>query len=269
MIRLRVLSLTLLALPSLLWGQTAVEVQVTPAQLRLQVAQQERLFLSAYDADGNLLTAPTFSFAVSRAGVVSVDKEGTVVGVAPGKASIEVRSGTGTATVAVTVTGPPSPPPQPEPTPVLPAGARLVPTPDSLWLLRLESARVSMALVVPGGSGLGQVQVSWRSSAPEIVTVSETGEVPALQLGQAQIVGTGLHDGQPRAFLLTPLVPGDMNCDGVLSFGDINPFVAALVDGEAAYNALYPNCVYMNADVSGNGSVGFDDINPFVDLLLN
>jgi uncharacterized protein YjdB len=191
-IRPRVLSLILLALPSLLRGQTAVEVQVTPAQLRLQVAQKERLFLSAYDADGNLLTAPTFSFAVSRAGVVSVDKEGTVVAVAPGKASIEVRSGTGTATVAVTVTGPPPAPPPPEPTPVLPAGARLVPTPDSLWLLRLESARVSMALVVPGGSGLGQVQVRWRSSAPEIVSVNETGEVTALQLGQAQIIGTGL-----------------------------------------------------------------------------
>lgn len=182
----------LLALPSLLWGQTAVEVQVTPAQLRLKVAQKERLFLSAYDADGNLLTAPTFSFAVSKVGVVSVDKEGTVVGVAPGNASIEVRSGTGTATVAVTVTGPPPTPPEPEPTPVLPAGARLVPTPDSLWLLRLETARVSMALVVPGGSGLGQVQVSWRSSAPEIVSVSETGDVTALQRGQAQIIGTGL-----------------------------------------------------------------------------
>ncbi|MEZ4413929.1 MAG: Ig-like domain-containing protein [Gemmatimonadales bacterium] len=182
----------LLALPSLLWGQTAVEVQVTPAQLRLKVAQEERLFLSAYDADGNLLTAPTFSFAVSKAGVVSVDREGTVVGVAPGKASIEVRSGTGSATVAVTVTGPPPPPREPEPMPVLPAGARLVPTPDSLWLLRLETARVSMGLVVPDGSGLGQVQVSWRSTAPDIVSVTETGEVTALQLGQAQVIGTGL-----------------------------------------------------------------------------
>lgn len=190
MSRPRFLSLILLALPSLLWGQTAVEVQVTPAQLTLKVAQEERLFLSAYDADGNLLTSPGFSFAVSRAGVVSVDTEGTVVGVAPGKASIEVRSGTGTATVAVTVTGPP-PPPEPEPAPVLPAGTRLVPTPDSLWLLRLEASRVSMALVTPGSSGLGQVNVAWRSTAPDIVSVSETGEVTALQLGQAQVVGTG------------------------------------------------------------------------------
>jgi len=179
-------------LPSTLRAQSAVEVQVTPAQLRLKVAQQERLFLSAYDADGNLLTAPAFTFAVSQAGVVSVDRDGTVVGVAPGKASIEVRSGSGKATVSVTVTGAPPPPPEPEPAPVLPAGAHLVPRPDSLWLLRLETARVAMSLVVPGGSGLGQVQVSWRSTAPDIVSVTESGEVTAHQLGQADLIGTGL-----------------------------------------------------------------------------
>ncbi len=171
MIRPRILSLIFLALPTLLWGQTAVEVQVTPAQLNLKVAQKERLFLSAYDADGNLLTAPVFSFAVSKAGIVSVDREGTVVGVAAGKATIEVRSGSGTAAVTVTVVGAPPKPREPEPAPVLPAGARLVPTSDSLWLLRLEASRVSMALVVPGGSGLGQVQVAWRSTAPDIVSV--------------------------------------------------------------------------------------------------
>ncbi len=185
------LTVLLLALVPPLWAQAAVEVQVTPAQLKLKVAQQERLFLSAYDADGNLLTAPAFSFAVSQAGVVSVNREGTVVGVAPGSASIEVRSGTGTATVAVTVTGPPPPPAAPEPVPVLPDGARLVPNPDSLWLLRLEMARVSMALTTPSGSGLGQVHVSWRSSAPDLVSVTDAGEVSALQWGQAQLVGTG------------------------------------------------------------------------------
>ncbi len=190
MIRPRILSLVLLVLPSLLWAQAAVEVQVTPAQLRLRVAQQERLFLSAYDADGNLLSEPAFSFAVSKVGVVSVDKAGTVVGVAPGTATIEVRAGTGKANVSVTVTGPP-PPREPEPVPVLPAGARLVPNPDTLWLLRLETARVSMALTTPSGSGLGQVQVSWRSTAPDVVSVTDAGEVNALQWGVAQLIGTG------------------------------------------------------------------------------
>ncbi len=69
--------------------------------------------------------------------------------------------------------------------------------------------------------------------------------------------------------VVEPSLPGDMDCDGVVGFGDINPFVLALVDGQATYEAAFPDCDYQNADVSGNGSVGFDDINPFVALLLN
>jgi hypothetical protein len=60
---------------------------------------------------------------------------------------------------------------------------------------------------------------------------------------------------------------GDMNCDGQVSFGDINPFVLAL-GGEAGYYAVYPGCDWYNADTNNDGSVGFADINPFVALLV-
>ena len=174
--------------PVSLQGQAAVEVQVTPTQVRLDVGQRERLFLSAYDGDGNLLAGPAFTFAVSPSSVAKVEADGTVVGVGPGSARIEVRSGTGKATVAVTVTGPP---PEPEPIPVLPPGARLVPTPESLTLLRLEPARVTVALLTADNSGLGQVHVTWRSLAPDVATVDESGRVTALQAGQAQLMATG------------------------------------------------------------------------------
>ncbi len=61
-------------------------------------------------------------------------------------------------------------------------------------------------------------------------------------------------------------VLGDMNCDGVLDFDDIDPFVLAL-SGEAAYGAQYPDCVYWYADVNGDGAVDFDDIDAFVAAL--
>ena len=174
--------------PAPVLGQAAVEVQVTPTQLRLDVGQRERLFLSAYDGDGNLLAEPAFTFAVSQSSVAKVEADGTVVGVGPGSTRIEVRSGTGKATVAVTVTGPP---PEPEPIPVLPPGARLVPTPESLTLLRLEPARITVALRTADNSGLGQVHVSWRSLAPDVATVDASGRVTALQAGQAQLMATG------------------------------------------------------------------------------
>ena len=59
---------------------------------------------------------------------------------------------------------------------------------------------------------------------------------------------------------------GDLNCDGVVNFDDINPFVLALSD-PAGYHAAFPDCDIMNGDINGDGRVDFEDINPFVALL--
>jgi subtilisin family serine protease len=59
---------------------------------------------------------------------------------------------------------------------------------------------------------------------------------------------------------------GDLNCDGVIDFEDINAFVLAL-GGQAAYQAVFPSCHWLNADCDLSGSVDFDDINAFVALL--
>lgn len=59
---------------------------------------------------------------------------------------------------------------------------------------------------------------------------------------------------------------GDLNCDGNVDFGDINPFVLALTN-PAGYEAAFPNCDIMNGDINGDGRVDFGDINPFVALL--
>ncbi len=62
------------------------------------------------------------------------------------------------------------------------------------------------------------------------------------------------------------VVPGDVDCDGVVGFGDINPFVLALTD-PAAFAALYDRCALGNRDLDGSGAADFGDINPFVALL--
>jgi WD40 repeat protein len=61
-------------------------------------------------------------------------------------------------------------------------------------------------------------------------------------------------------------IVGDLNCDGAVDFGDINPFVLALW-GRGPYEQAYPSCDYFNADVNGNGHVGFEDVNRFVTLV--
>jgi hypothetical protein len=59
---------------------------------------------------------------------------------------------------------------------------------------------------------------------------------------------------------------GDMDCDGVVGFGDINPFVLALTN-PAQYVLNYPTCNIMNGDINQDGAVDFGDINPFVNCL--
>ena len=77
--------------------------------------------------------------------------------------------------------------------------------------------------------------------------------------------GDGVPGGSAVAtFYIT--VPGDMNCDGRLDFGDINPFVLALLD-PATFAATYPGCPLRNGDTNGDGLVDTGDINGFVALL--
>ncbi len=57
---------------------------------------------------------------------------------------------------------------------------------------------------------------------------------------------------------------GDMNCDGSITYADVDLFVASL-SGEAAWP--YTNCAWLNADTNGDGEVTFADIDPFVALL--
>ena len=61
---------------------------------------------------------------------------------------------------------------------------------------------------------------------------------------------------------------GDVNCDGVADFGDINAFVLALTE-PGQYALQYPDCPLENRDINGDGVFGFGDINSFVALLTS
>ncbi len=62
---------------------------------------------------------------------------------------------------------------------------------------------------------------------------------------------------------------GDLNCDGSLNFGDINPFVQ-YVSGFAAWHNAFPACDPHNGDINCDGTYGqwsLGDINPFITLM--
>ncbi len=62
-----------------------------------------------------------------------------------------------------------------------------------------------------------------------------------------------------------PLADG--NCDGIVDFFDIDPFLLALFS-PAGYTSAYPNCDIRNADINNDGAVDFFDIDPFVACLF-
>ena len=71
---------------------------------------------------------------------------------------------------------------------------------------------------------------------------------------------TGAVDVGTLSVALGPVgCRGDMNCDGLIDFSDIDVFVAILSGGTP--------CNAYNADVNGDGVVDFGDIDPFVAVL--
>jgi len=78
--------------------------------------------------------------------------------------------------------------------------------------------------------------------------------------------GWNIDDVEIWGLLTLEWVVGDLNCDGVASFADINPFVLRL-SNPVAYWTTFPACADSNGDINGDGAVDFGDISPFVALL--
>ena len=82
-------------------------------------------------------------------------------------------------------------------------------------------------------------------------------------LGTLHVWGSTLG----QVYVPYPVIPGDLNCDGTVGFGDINPFVLYLADF-AGWQAAYSGCPAVNGDINGDGVYpDFADISPFVALL--
>ncbi len=139
------------------------------------------------------------------------------------------------------------------------AVAELVGGNDTLEIVGVDNTGSTYVLQQSNGTWSGQtvyghptplnVVVAGRLDAdaiPEILVGSQTGELARLTA--------------------TVNLTGDLNCDGVVSVGDINPFVLALTD-PAAYADQFPDCDIASGDINDDGIVSVGDINGFVALI--
>ena len=110
-----------------------------------------------------------------------------------------------------------------------------------------------------------------QATIPLALFAGDIGDGPALYVGGdfCQVYQDGsYHDSHLVAIWrgCNTAAAGDLNCDGVVNFGDIDPFVLAMTD-PAGYASQYPDCDQLLADINGDGGVNFGDIDPFVALL--
>lgn len=66
----------------------------------------------------------------------------------------------------------------------------------------------------------------------------------------------------------TPTLLGDMNCDGFLNVGDVEPFVLALLAPDA-YAAAHPTCDIARGDMNQDSGINGMDIQGFINAVLN
>jgi thiol-disulfide isomerase/thioredoxin len=123
--------------------------------------------------------------------------------------------------------------------------------------------------------GTGQCQVIERTFTFDSTSWANQSNIR--MFAWAQLPGDSgvreVYQARMASWPFAPLPPhyaaGDLNCDGSVSFGDINPFVMYLVNF-AGWQAEFPDCPATVGDINGDGTYGqssFGDINPFVALL--
>jgi len=101
---------------------------------------------------------------------------------------------------------------------------------------------------------------------------SNGGNVPALiNLEVCQAISTNgrfiCGHGTGKAWVVTIDLLGDMNCDGLLTIDDCDPFIQSLLD-PAGYAAAFPTCTIGHADMNQDEAVDGLDIQMFIEDLL-
>lgn len=116
--------------------------------------------------------------------------------------------------------------------------------------------------------GLGQAACEALYTHAVIIDAGATLVNPTCKVYYETLVnhGTVTHPANLQPYA-PPVCLGDVNCDGAVTFKDIDPFVARLGCPNSNPTACNTGCTWQNADINGDGAVTFADIDPFVGKL--
>lgn len=195
-------------------------VSVTPATATLSPGQGTQLIATTLDAQGRPLANRTVTWSSTNQGIATVSPTGLVVAVAVGGpvtivASSEGQDGAATVTVV--------PPPVASVT-VSPASPSLTP-----------NAVVQLVPSVRDASGnvLTDRTVTWSTSNAAVATVSGSGLVTAVAIGQVTVTASSEgHSGSASVSVVTPIVTTVTVSPSVASVasGGTTPLTATIRD---------------------------------------
>lgn len=229
---------------------TVTEAAAPPESLVSGVKLSEYAMTLYCKEPGKALTATVLPQGVdaavtwrsSNSAVAAVDQKGVVTPVASGVAVITAGAGDYQTGCIVTV---------------LPARERVtgVEITDAPKTVPLHGEAVLMATIYPEDATTQTV--TWTSSDPDVATVSRTGIVTALSVGETTITVTTVDGGFTDQITITVTAApqmGDVNLDGYVDSGDAMLCLRAAV---GAYTV--PEAMQRYADVNHDGLVDAGD----------
>ncbi|HEX2189572.1 MAG TPA: Ig-like domain-containing protein [Longimicrobiaceae bacterium] len=161
--------------------QAVASVEVTPPAPTVTAGETQQLHAVARDARGNEIPGASFAWAASNASAATVDGSGLVRAVAAGvsyvTATASGKSGTATVTVA------------PAPVVVAPVASVSV-APASTSVVVGGAALLDVVVKDAAGSVLTGRPVAWSTSNAAVATVSGSGVVTGVAMGNATITAT-------------------------------------------------------------------------------
>jgi len=169
--------------------QDVIRLEITPPVLTLVVGGNATLLARVYGAGDTLLPTAKVFWSTQNPTVVTVTQNGVVSAVAAGTAQIAASAGGLSRTIAVTVSQQPI------------ALVRVSPPAGNVVIggtLTLQGEALDGT-----GAVLPNRLLEWASSAPTIATVSNTGVVTGVAVGQATISATG--EGKTGTAIVTVL----------------------------------------------------------------
>ena len=122
--------------------------------------------------------------------------------------------------------------------------------------------------LTPSSSSDVLPELAVTSSAPSVAAariVNGNVQVVGIKEGMAVITVGSIDDtARPATCLVTVYTdPGDVNCDGFVSIGDVSQLINHLLGGEV------DNFKFANADLNNDGKVSINDVTKLINILLS